>query len=219
MQIFSPVSQFTGCLAVPCSHIGALQIIFLSLVHGEGDAYPCLGMPDDPTPPVERHYRLQKSWHAVCMGHPVILLKTFMVNTSVLQDPRQWVPGWHTLAHTGFTPQGDIHLPKAECIMSLAEVTSLWGMPRGCIYCCFCSGPADPAHSVQVCDLITGFKKHLIISSLLKQMEEETKPAGMAGKFCLMVTLKAHLHSTHTFLLQIILNNVETIQSNSKTPQ
>lgn len=65
-------------------------------------------------------------------------------------------------------------MPKAECMMSLAEVTSLREMHGGCIYYCFSSGPVDPAHSVQVCDLIRGFKKH--ISSVLRQTKEETKP-------------------------------------------
>lgn len=70
-------------------------------------------------------------------------------------------------------------MPKDECLMSLAEVTSLRGRHRGCIHCCFSSGPADPAHSAQAGDLIGGFKKRLLISSVLKQMEEETKPAGI----------------------------------------
>lgn len=109
-------------------------------------------------------------------------------------------------------------MPKDECLMSLAEVISLQGRHRGCIHCCFSSGPADPAYSAQVGDLIRGFKKCLLISSVLKQMEEETKPAGIRGKFCLMSTVTVHLHSTHTFLLQMILKNVERIQSNSKTP-
>lgn len=84
-----PVLEFSCCLAAPSSQIVTLQIIFLSLVHGEGEAYSCLGMPDHPNPLGERHWRLQKSWHTVCVAHPVILLKTFIVNTSVLQDPKQ----------------------------------------------------------------------------------------------------------------------------------
>lgn len=53
-----------------------------------GEAWSCLGMPDDPTLPGERHFRPQKSWHAVFMAHPVILLKALMVNTSILQPPK-----------------------------------------------------------------------------------------------------------------------------------
>lgn len=113
------------CLAVPASHTGTLQVIFLSLVPGEGETYSCLGMPDNPNPLGERHCRLQKSWCAVCMAHPGILLKTFMVTTSVLQDP-----GWHT----GLTPQWDTHVPKAECIKSLAEVPWLGGTHRGGVF-------------------------------------------------------------------------------------
>lgn len=134
--------------------------------------------------------------------------------------PKQWVPGWHTLAqHRIYT---SVRHPHAQSWMHYEPCWSYHVMRDAqwrCIYYCFSSGPAGPAHSVQVCDLIRGFKKHLVISSLLKQMEEETKPAGIEGKFCLMITVTAHLHSTHSFSLHIILNNAERIQSNSRTPQ
>lgn len=216
-QTLSPVLEFTCCLAVPSSHIGALQIMFLSLVHGEGKACSCLVMSDDPTAPGERHFRPQTSWHPFCRAHAVILLKSFLVN--ILQDPKQYPWLAQVGTHRVYT---SVRHPRAQSWMHYEPCWSHLVMreaQEGCIYYCFSSGPADPAHSAQVCDLIRGFTKHLVISSLLKKMEEVTKRVGIWGKFYRMITVTAYLHSTHTFLIQIILKNVERIQSNSKTPQ
>lgn len=123
------------------------------------------------------------------------------------------------LAHTGtHRVYTSVRHPHAQRWMHY-ELPHYEGGTEGCVYYCFSSGPANPTHSEQICDLIRGFKKHLVISCLLKHMEEESKAAGIWGKFCLILTVTAHFHSTHTFLLQIILENVERIQSNSKTPQ
>lgn len=92
--------------------------------------------------------------------------------------PLSWTPQSSRLSLTGTRRHGrclrlseTIHMPKAERTDMGYEPCWSHLIKKGdggflFYYYCFSSGPADPAVSVQVCDLIKGFTRHLFVCCL-----------------------------------------------------